>query len=69
MGVDICPQARGHSVQSVLFGRPHRDELPSPRQQGAQLLRVRVRQGTRRGTHGVGTMRQGADIEAIGLGL
>jgi len=68
MGVDIDPQALGRPTEAVLCRRPHGDEWPASRQQGAPFLRRRVRQGARRRTHGVGNVRQGAGIEAIRLG-
>jgi hypothetical protein len=68
MGLDIDPQTLGRPTEAVLFCRPHGDELPAPRQQGAQFLRLRVRQGARRRTHGVGKVRQGAGLEDIRLG-
>jgi len=68
MGLDISLETARRAPEAVLCGRPPGDEWPTPRQQGAQLFRLRAGQGTPRGPHGLGNMRQGAGREDIRLG-
>jgi hypothetical protein len=57
MRLDLRVETAWRAPEPVLFGCPHGDEVPTPRQQGAELRRLRVGPGVWRGTHGVGQMR------------
>jgi hypothetical protein len=65
---DIRLETAWRAPEAVLFGGPPGDAWPTPRQQGASLLRLGVGQGAWRWTHGIGNMRQGASLEDIRLG-
>ena len=68
MGLDVRLQPWGGTPEAVLFGRPHGDQLPPPRQQGAEFVGLGVRQGPGGRPHRLGKMGQGARIERIRLG-
>ena len=68
MGRDVGPQATRRVFTAVLFGGPHRHELPPPRQEGAQLSSLRVRKRTRRRSPSLGKVDHGTGIEDIGCG-
>jgi hypothetical protein len=68
MSLDVGPQATWRVLQAVLLGRPHGDELPPPRQEGAQLFRLRLRKGAGQRAHGLGKVGHSAGIEGICFG-
>ena len=68
MGLDGLREARARPRQAVLLRGPHDDQLLAAPQEGAQLLRLGVRQWARRRTDHVGTMRQDAGIQRRRLG-
>jgi hypothetical protein len=68
MGLDVGPQATRRVFKAILFGGPHRNELPPPRQEGAQLFSLHVRKRTRRRSHSLCKVGHGPGIEDIGFG-
>jgi hypothetical protein len=68
MGLDIRVPPWGRIPPTMLFGRPPRDQLPPPRQPGAQFVGLGVRQGPGGRAHGRGEMGQGARLERLRLG-
>ena len=68
MGLDIGPQAPRRVLKAVLLGGPHRDEVPPPRQEGAQFFSLQIRERARRRAHGLGKVGYGTGIEDLGFG-
>ena len=68
MRLDVRLEPWGCIPQAVLFGRPHRDQLPPPCQEGAEFVRLGVRQGPGRRPHGLGNMGQGPRVKRLRLG-
>jgi hypothetical protein len=68
MGLDVCLEPWGGTSEAVLFGCPHGDQLPPPRQEGAEFIGLGVRQGPGCRTHRLGKMGQDPGIEGICLG-
>ena len=68
MRLDVRLEATARPRQTVLLGGPHNHQLLATPEQGAQLLRLGVRQRARRRTNHVGNMCQRAGIQRIRLG-
>ena len=63
-----CVEAPARPREAVLLRGPHADQLLAAPQEGAQLLRLGVRQRPGRRADHVGKMRQRAGIQRIRLG-
>jgi hypothetical protein len=68
MRLDVCLKAARRAPETMLCGSTHGDELSPPRHERAQCLRLPVGQGAWHRAHRIGTMRQGARIQHVGLG-
>ena len=68
MGLNVLREARARPRQAVLLRRPHADQLLAAPQEGAQLLRLGVRQRSGRRADHVGKVGQGTGIQRIRFG-
>ena len=68
MGRNVLREALARPRQAVLLRGPHADQLLAAPQEGAQLLRLGVRQRPGRRADHVGKVGQGARIQRIRFG-
>jgi hypothetical protein len=66
--LDVRLEPWGCLPKTVLFGRPHGDQLPPPCQEGAAFVGLGVREGPGGRLHRLGNMGQGLRVEGICLG-
>jgi hypothetical protein len=56
MGLHVRLEPWRGTSKAVLFGRPPGDQLPPPRQEGAEFVGLGVRQGPGGGSYRLGNM-------------